>query len=366
MFKQELDTPCILVDEDKLKNNIVRVQRIADEAGIALRPHAKTHKTPQIARMQLDAGAAGITVAKLGEAEAMADAGISPILIAYPIIGRFKLERLMRLAARATVTVAVDSLEAAFGISEAALNAGIVMPIWVEIDPGYGRAGVQPGEALIRLGNELGKLCGVRVTGVLVFAGQSYDEDNDEGRIRVAKREAAIAKEAADSLLGLGFPIESVSAGSTPVSRFASVMEGVTEMRPGTYVFGDLTQVKAKAIGLEQCALTVLATVVSRPAPDRAVIDAGTKVFTSDGEDSPIGTGRGFVVGHPDIEVSWFNEEHGVLHLPPEERGLKVGDKLEIVPVHCCAVINMLDEFNLVAGDVVQEAVPIPGRGKVR
>ncbi|MDG0813571.1 alanine racemase [Cohnella rhizosphaerae] len=366
MQKYELDTPCIVVDQDKLKANIARVQRLADEAGIALRPHAKTHKTPQIARMQLKAGAVGITVAKLGEAEAMADGGIGPILIAYPIVGKTKLERLMRLAARAEVTVAVDSLEAAAGISDAAVNAGIVMPVWIEVDPGYGRAGVQPGEALLRLGRELRTLAGIRVTGVLVFAGQSYDEDSDEGRILVAEREAATALASAEALRGLGFPIESVSAGSTPVSRFASAMKGATEMRPGTYVFGDLTQVKAKAMNVGECALTVLVTVVSRPAPDRAVIDAGTKVFTSDGEDSPIGTGRGYVIGHPGIEVAWFNEEHGVLRLPPEERELKIGDKLEIVPVHCCAVVNMLDVMHMVQGDEVKDVLPIAGRGRVK
>ncbi|RIE05090.1 hypothetical protein D3H35_02870 [Cohnella faecalis] len=265
MNKQDLDTPCIVVDQDKLKDNIARVQRLADEAGIALRPHVKTHKTPQIAGMQLNAGAVGIAVAKLGEAEAMADGGIGPILIAYPIVGKTKLERLMRLASRAEVTVAVDSLEAASGISEAALKAGIVIEVWIEIDPGYGRTGVQPGAALSLLGHELRTLKGIRVTGVLVFAGQSYDEDSDDGRARIAMREAAIASEAADTLRDMGFPIESVSAGSTPVSRFASAMKGVTEMRSGTYVFGDLTQVKAEAMSLEQCALTVLVTVVSRP-----------------------------------------------------------------------------------------------------
>ncbi|RKN80499.1 alanine racemase [Paenibacillus ginsengarvi] len=366
MYKQELDTPCIVVDLDKLKANIDRVQRLADEAGIALRPHVKTHKTPQIAKMQLNAGAIGIAVAKLGEAEVIAEAGVGSILIAYPIVGKTKLERLMRLASRAEVTVAVDSLEAAAGISDTALAAGIVVPVWIEVDPGYGRVGVQPGPMLVHLAQQLLPLKGIAVTGVLAFAGQSYDEDSDEGRSRVARHEAALASEAAQALRELGFPIESVSVGSTPVSRFASNMKGATEMRTGTYVFGDLTQVKAGAMSLEQCALTVLVTVVSRPASDRAVVDAGTKVFTSDGEDSPIGTGRGYVVGHPAIEVAWFNEEHGVLHLPPEERGLKVGDRLEIVPVHCCAVVNMLDVIHQTDGDTVTEVLTIEGRGRVR
>ncbi|MBY9078216.1 alanine racemase [Paenibacillus sp. HN-1] len=366
MNQYELDTPCILVDYSKLLANIHRYQQIADDAGVALRPHVKTHKTPQIAHLQVEAGAVGITVAKLGEAEVMADAGIRNIVIAYPIVGEAKLERLIRLAKRVELAVACDSYEVAAGISEAAIKAGIVIKMWVEIDPGYGRVGVQPGENLLRLAESLAPLQGIRVTGVLEFAGHSYDAETDDQRKEVAVREAEAAESAADVLRGCGFPVETVSGGSTPVSRFASLMEGVTEIRPGTYVFGDLTQVKAGALDLGQCALTVLATVISRPAPDRAVIDGGTKVFTMDGEDSVIGTGRGFVVGHPDIKVAWFNEEHGVLTLPPSEQGLKVGDKLEIIPVHCCAVVNMLDELNIVQDGQVKDTWTIAARGKVK
>lgn len=366
MNKQDLDTPCMIVDRAKMADNIKRYQAIANEAGIALRPHAKTHKTPQIARMQIEAGAVGVTVAKLGEAEVMADGGVRNIVIAYPVVGREKLERLVRLAERVELAVACDGYEVAEGISNAALQAGIVVNVWVEVDPGYGRVGVLPGRSLELLAQSLVSLKGIRVTGVLVFAGHSYDAERDEQRKEIAASEAAIAVGAAKTLRGFGFPVETISAGSTPVSRFASSMSGVTEIRPGTYVFGDLTQVKAKALSIEQCALTVLATVISRPAPDRAVIDAGTKVFTMDGEDSAIGTGRGYVIGHPDVQVSWFNEEHGVLTLPPSEQGIKVGDKLEIVPVHCCAVVNMLEELYVAENDRVQETWIVAARGKVK
>ncbi|MFD0715302.1 alanine racemase [Paenibacillus sp. GCM10027626] len=365
MNKLMLDTPCIVVDEAKLLQNIERMQQTANAAGISLRPHIKTHKTPEIAKLQLEAGAVGITSAKLGEAEVMAEQGVSPIVIAYPIVGAAKLERLMRLTERAAITVAVDSIEVARGIAEAAAAAGRTISVWVEVDPGYGRVGVQPGEALERLGAALAELPGVRVTGVLTFGGQSYDAADDDALRQVVHEEARIAREAAATLRRLGCPVEAVSIGSTPASRLAAAMEGATEMRPGTYVFGDLTQVKAGAISLADCALTVLATVISRPAPDRAVIDAGTKVFTMDGEQSPLGTGRGYVLDHPGIEVAWFNEEHGVLHLPPEEQGLQVGDKLQIIPVHCCAVVNMLDVIHLVRDTEVQRIWKIAARGKV-
>ncbi len=362
----DLDTPCIVIDRWKMQNNINRYQKIANDAGVALRPHAKTHKTPEIAQLQMDAGAVGITVAKLGEAEIMADGGIRNIVVAYPIVGSSKLQRLIDLAKRVHLTSVIDSCQVAEGISNAALQAGIVINVWVEIDPGYGRVGVKPGADLEKLAGALISMKGIRITGVLVFAGQSYDAENDEQRREVAVRETSIACEAAAALRGYGFPIESISAGSTPVSRFAASMAGATEIRPGTYVFGDLTQVKTKAIELDQCALTVLATIISRPVPDRAVIDAGTKVFTMDGDESPIGTGRGYVLGHPEITVSWFNEEHGVLTLPPSEQGLKFGDKLEIVPVHCCAVINMLEELHIVEDGQVEKVWNIAARGKVR
>ncbi|GGD93698.1 alanine racemase [Paenibacillus nasutitermitis] len=366
MNQYDLDTPCIVVDRAKMLDNINRYQRVADEAGVAIRPHAKTHKTPQIARLQIEAGAVGVTVAKIGEAEVMADGGIRNIVIAYPVVGSAKLERLVRLARRVELAVACDSYEVARGISEAALHAGIVINVWIEIDPGYGRVGVQPGDELERLARSLIPLKGIRITGVLVFAGHSYDATSDGQRKEVAAQEAAIASHSADVLRRLGFAIATISAGSTPVSRFASSMNGITEIRPGTYVFGDLTQVKTQALDIEQCALTVLATVISRPAPDRAVIDAGTKVFTMDGEDSVIGTGRGYVVGHPEVTVAWFNEEHGVLTLPPSEQGLKVGDKLAIIPVHCCAVVNMLDELYIAENGHVQEVWTIAARGKVK
>ncbi|CAI6018590.1 alanine racemase [Cohnella sp. JJ-181] len=366
MHKSRLDTPCILVDRAKLLDNIRRYQGYADAAGIALRPHAKTHKTPEVARLQLEAGAVGVTVAKLGEAEAMADGGVRDILVAYPVVGSAKLARLIALAKRAKITVACDGYEAAAGISEAALQAGLVVDVWIEVDPGYGRAGVLPGADLDRLAAALVPHRGIRVCGVLVFAGHSYDAETDAGRESIAAKEAETAREAAEALRGFGYAIESVSAGSTPVGRFASAMAGVTEIRPGTYVFGDVMMVKAQALAIGQCALTVLVTVVSRPAPDRAVIDAGTKVFTMDGEASAIGTGRGYVVGRPDIEVSWFNEEHGILTLPVGERDLLVGDKLEIIPSHCCAVVNMLDEMHVVDGERVLDTWRIAARGKVK
>lgn len=366
MNKRQLDTPFVLIDLDKTEQNIAAYQAVADRCRVKLRPHAKTHKMPQLAHVQMAAGAVGITVAKVGEAEVMADAGIPDIMIAYPVVGEAKLTRLASLAQKTRITVAVDSEEAASALSEAMTSAGVCVDVLIELDCGFGRVGLQPGEPLLRLARLLAGLSGLRLTGILAFAGQAYDAP-DEARLReIAAHEARMAAEAAQLLRDDGIPVHIVSVGSTPSSRYAAEGAGVTEIRPGAYVFGDLMQVDIGAHRLEQCALTVKVTVVSRPSPDRAVIDAGTKVFTMDGNPSSLGTGRGWVVGHPGITVEWFTEEHGMLRLAPGEQSLRVGDTLEIVPIHCCGVINMVDEVAAVRGDLVEAIWPVAARGKVR
>jgi D-serine deaminase-like pyridoxal phosphate-dependent protein len=321
---------------------------------------------PQFAQMQIDAGAIGITVAKVGEAEVMAEGGIQNILIAYPIVGAAKIERLVRLAQRVALTVAVDSLEAAEAISRKSAEAGTMINLLVEIDCGFKRVGIQPGQPALDLALRINELPGVELKGLLTFAGHSYDAANEEELRAIGSDEGATVIRTAELFRKHGLSLDIVSAGSTPSAQYAALVGGITEVRPGTYIFGDLMQVKIGSHKLENCALTVKVTVISRPEQDRAVIDAGTKVFTMDGEDSPLGTGRGWVVGHPGIQVEWFTEEHGMLRLSAEEQGLKVGDTLEIIPVHCCAVINMMDEAAIIRDEAVLGIWPIAGRGKVR
>ncbi|MFC5402778.1 alanine racemase [Cohnella soli] len=359
-----LDTPFVIIDLDKTERNVARMQRIATEAGVSLRPHAKTHKMPQFAQMQINAGAVGVTVAKLGEAEAMVAGGIRDILIAYPIVGQAKLERLSALAGQSSLVVAVDSEEAARGISDAVFRAGVSVGMLVEVDCGFCRVGVPTGEPALELARIVAGLPGVRFEGVLTFAGQSYDADSEDALRRIGEEEGRIAAETARLLETNGLPAKRVSCGSTPSSPYAARVPGVTEVRPGTYIFGDLMQVGIGAHKLDDCALTVKVTIVSRPGPGRAVVDAGTKVFTSDGGDSRIGTGRGYVLGHPGIRVAWLTEEHGMLELSAEDETLRVGDTLEIVPVHCCAVVNMVDEVAVVRGNEVVAVWPVAGRGK--
>lgn len=366
MKRRQLDTPFVMIDVDKMKRNVAAMQTIANAAGVSLRPHAKTHKIPEIARLQLEAGAVGMTAAKLGEAEAMADGGVGDMLIAYPIVGSDKLRRLVRLASRVRIAVAVDSLEAALPMSAAASEAGVRIGVMVEVDCGFRRVGVKPGLPALELAQRIVKLPGLEFRGILTFGGQSYDAAGEERLLAVAREEGRAAVDTAVMLAAHGIPVASVSAGSTPSSKYVAKIPGITEIRPGTYVFGDLMQVAIGAHALEDCALSVKVAVVSRPSRGRAVVDAGTKILTSDGGDSPIGTGRGYVVGHPRIRVAWLTEEHGMLDIPEEDERLAVGDTLEIIPVHCCGVINMVDEVAAVSGEDVLAVWNVAGRGKSR
>ncbi len=366
MNKQDLDTPFVIIDMDKVERNIANMQTMVTSAGISLRPHIKTHKIPFLAHKQISAGAIGITVAKLGEAEVMAASGIDNILIAYPIIGEKKIDRLIRLSKQVQITVAIDSYEAAAGISKAAAQAKTRVGILIEMDCGFGRVGLPPGEPVLDLAKQIIQLAGLDLKGILTFAGHSYDAHREETLRIVSLEEGRLAMETAKLMREHGIPVETISAGSTPSSRFVSKVSGITEIRPGTYIFGDLMQVKIGSHELENCALTVKVTVISRPAHNRAVIDAGTKILTMDGEDSPLGTGRGMVHGRHGIKVSWLTEEHGMLELSGDEEALAIGDTLEIIPVHCCGVINMVDEVAAVRGSEVEAFWPVLARGKSR
>jgi D-serine deaminase-like pyridoxal phosphate-dependent protein len=368
----ELDTPALVIDLPRLKANVEAMARIAREAGVALRPHAKTHKMVEVAALQLDAGAAGLTVAKLGEAEVFAGGGCEDLLIAYPLVGGAKLERLAALARRARVAVALDSLEVARAIAE----SGADVAVRIEVDTGQHRAGVLPRD-VAALARDVAGL-GLRVEGVMTHEGHAYGEQDlaaatHEVAAMMARAGAEIAAAAGDDAArapfsgaapgGRAAPI--VSLGSTPTARFAAREDGVTEIRPGTYVFQDRTQVAHGAAVPEDLAATVLATVVSRPAPDRAGGDAGTKVLSSDRLNAPgappdFGALAG--TGWPLVRAS---EEHGVVELPPEA-DLQVGDRVQIVPNHVCPVVNLFDEAAVVEDGEVVARWRVAARGLSR
>ncbi len=364
-YREALDTPCLVVDEDLVRRNVEEMAAFARAHGVALRPHAKTHKTAEIGRMQLEAGAVGLTCAKLGEAEALVDAGVAhDVLLAYQVVGEAKIRRLLALMDRVRVAVAVDSVEVGLPLSAACLAAGKRLDVLIEVDTGLGRAGLPPGEPALGLARKVVDMPGLRLRGILTHeghVGQAADATELEA---VATRAARDMVATADLLRGNGIPVEVVSVGSTPAAFYSGAVAGVTEMRPGTYVFYDATAFRYGRIGPDRCALRVLTTVISRPAADRAVIDAGSKTLAMDL--APGRPGHGYVLGHPEIVVERLSEEHGVLRLPPSAQGLRVGDRLEIVPNHVCPTVNLQDELFVAREGEVVGRWSVIARGKVR
>lgn len=361
----DLDTPCLLVDLDVLEGNLAEMQRVADAAGVRLRPHTKTHKCPEIARMQLAAGASGITVAKLGEAEVMVDAGIDDVLIAYPILGEGKLARLRALAERARIRVSTDSVEVAEGLGRIGRDLGRELPVLVEVDTGMGRMGRPAGEPTVELVRDLVRVPGIRVLGLLTHAGHAYRAATAEELRAIAEREGRDLVETAERCAALGIELEEISVGSTPTARIVAGVAGVTEIRPGTYVFNDVQQMRLGVATEATCAARVLTTVVAHPTADRFVLDAGTKSFAADGTDGPPFPGRGVVVGRPDLRLAFMSEEHTVGH-PIGDGDVAIGDRLEVIPLHVCSTVNLFDEAAGVRSGRIERTFAIAGRGRVR
>jgi D-serine deaminase-like pyridoxal phosphate-dependent protein len=361
---QELDTPLIAVDLDLLQQNIAEIAALALSYGVALRPHAKTHKSPHIARLQLEAGAVGLTCAKLGEAEVLVDqGGVSDILIAYPIVGAIKIQRLLRLLDRARVIVAVDTHQAAAALSQALSANDSVLDIYLEVNTGQDRAGAHAGQEAVDLATAISRMPGLRLAGVMTHEGHAGFSSPDD--IAAVAQDAGHALvETAERIRLQGIEVAQVSVGSTPASWFTPRVPGITEMRPGTYVFHDNNAFRHGRIGPDRCAARVVSTIVSRPAPDRAVLDAGSKALALD--PSPSHPGHGYIVGHPGATIARLSEEHGVVTLPLAERGFDVGDRVEIIPNHICPAVNLTDELVIVRDGHVVDRWPVAARGKVR
>jgi len=361
----DLDTPALLVDLDVLRSNIEEMAGVARAGDVRLRPHTKTHKCPEIARMQVAAGASGITVAKLGEAEVMADAGLDDLLIAYPVVGEAKLARLRELLDRASVRVSLDAVEVAEGIGRAGVAAGRDVPVLVDVDTGTHRMGRAPGEPSAELALEIDRVPGVRVVGLITHAGHAYGSA-DGGELRkVVESEVSDLLDTAERCAEAGLEIEEISVGATPTARLEAEQAGVTEIRPGTYVFNDVQQMRLGVATEATCAARVLVTVVARPTAERFVLDGGTKAFTSDGGDGPPLPGRGVVAGRPDLRIDFMNEEHAVGHIEGDT-ALHIGDRLEVIPLHVCSCVNLFDVAYGVCDGRVDRELAVAGRGRMR
>jgi D-serine deaminase-like pyridoxal phosphate-dependent protein len=331
---------------------------------LRLRPHTKTHKNPAIGRMQIDLGGVGLTVAKTGEAEVMLASGTPDLLIAYPILGEAKLARLLEVAKKTNLTVALDSREAAQGLSRAAQRAGMTISVLVEADVGMRRCGLEPGPALVALAKEIEKLPGLRLEGVEFYPGHFWANAAD-GPESLNRLRADVARIRED-FQKAGLPLRILSGGSSPTLYCSHTIEGLNEVRPGTYVFNDCTQVAAGVCTWDDCAVTILTTVISTPRPQFALIDGGSKTFTSDSlPGSDEGT-FGRVVEAPAARFHKMNEEHGFLDLEGVSQGLRIGDRLRIIPNHVCVAVNMHEKVYGVRGETVEEIWNVAGRGKLQ
>ncbi len=359
---EALATPAVVVDLDVLERNIARMAARAREAGVRLRPHAKTHKSPEIARLQRAAGAWGLSVAKVGEAEVFADAGFDDLFVAFPVVGEDKGRRLLALADRVRLAVGTDSVEGARTLARPFREAGRSLDVVLKVDVGYGRVGVLP-EHAVEVAQRIAGIPGLRLRGVFTHAGHGYAGETRAAVEEVARLEGERLGAAAHELRAAGLTVEEVSVGSTPTAACAMRTPGVTECRPGNYVFHDGSQVALGTCAIEDCALTVLATVVSVPAPDRAVVDAGSKTLSSDPL-RPRAGGYGQLLGRSS-RIEKLTEEHGVIAVA-EGESFHVGERVRILPNHACVVANLHDQLVGVSGDRVETVLEVAARGKVR
>jgi D-serine deaminase-like pyridoxal phosphate-dependent protein len=349
---REYGTPCAVIDMDKVERNIARVQAQCDAAGIANRPHIKTHKSPALARLQIDAGAKGITCQKIGEAEVMADAGIDNILISYNLIGEEKMARLGALQAMAEMTVAADNAIVVAGLPRAAEISGRPLSVVVECDTGRKRAGVETPAEAIALAQQIAVSKGLRFAGFMMYPTETGWEDAQK-----------FYDEALAGVRAHGLDASMVSTGGSPNLKNIGKLKGATEHRPGTYIYNDRMQVAAGVATWDDCALNIYSTVVSRAAPERGILDAGSKTLTTDtgGLD-----GHGLILEHPEARIARFAEEHGFLDLSRSNTRPNVGDVVRIVPNHVCVVVNMMDEVVMVRGEEILGVLPVAARGKLR
>ena len=349
---RDLDTPAVTVDIGIMEDNIRRVQAHLAKHGIGNRPHIKTHKIPAIGTLQMQAGAMGITCQKIGEVEVFVDAGVADdILLTFNILGRAKVDRLLALVRRAPgLTVVLDNEVVGRELSEAGARHGLDVRFLVECDTGFGRTGVQTPQAAFDLARQVSAMPRMQFRGLMTFP----------------NREPTTREFFAQSLVlfkGAGIPVPIVSGGGTPAIFTAQNIPMLTEHRAGTCVFNDVMVVSSGTATWDNCAMRVRATVVSRPTDGRAILDAGTKVLTSDQYGQK---GFGHVMEYPDAVVANLSEEHGIVDLSACAERPKVGEIVHVVPNHCCVVSNMVDELYGIRGAKVEVVWPVAARGRVR
>ena len=355
--KEEIDTPALLIDVDIMEANIQKMADYFKTVNADLRPHVKTHKTPIIAHKQMEAGAIGMTCAKLGEAETMIHAGIRDVLIANQIVGKQKIARLINLAKHSEIMVAVDDAHNVDQLSAAAEAKGTTLRVLIEVNSGMNRCGTEPGQPTLNLARHILQSKGLKFEGIMGYEGHTVITPTFAERKR-------LTGESVEMLIGTkyfleqnGVPVNIVSGGGTGTYAITGAYPEMTEIQAGSYVFIDSSYREVEGIGEEfGCALTMLTTVVSRPNPNRVIVDAGAKVLTSE-------SGTPQPVGIDGLDMRGLSEEHGNMTADPSVT-LKPGDKIELLPTHCCTTVNLHDQYYAVRNGRVEDVWDIAARGK--
>jgi D-serine deaminase-like pyridoxal phosphate-dependent protein len=359
-YLEQLETPVPVVDLDRLALNLDRMAAYATLHGLRLRPHVKTHKSPRIAAEQMRLGAVGLTCATLREAEVMSET-CDDLLLAYPPVGAARLERMARLPRDVRVTVAVDDANALQALALAAKLGRREIDVMIEADLGMHRVGVSSPAKAVALAKQVHEMSALNFRGLLFYPGH-IRESVDQQHASLTQLNADLSQ-FIGALTDAGLPPQIVSGGSTPAAWRMHEVPGVNEVRPGTYVYNDRTTANIGACDWDDCALTVLATVVSVAVKGQAVIDAGTKALGRE----PLraeGEGFGALLEHPEVVVSRMSEEHGILDLSKTDWRPRLGDQVRVVPNHVCIVVHLFDEIVGVRGHAVETRWPVAARGR--
>ena len=354
-----IDTPSLVLDIDILKANVNELLKICHSHGVSLQPHAKTHRTPEIGLLQQELGCDGLCVAKVGEAEGFANAGVKKITVAYPVIGASKVERARVLSTSIDLTLAVDSVAGAKSIGEVFAAHSQVCSVLLIIDTGLGRDGVLPADAP-KIAQAINSVPGVKVVGVMTHEGTVYGAPDKVSMIAAAKKVSEMMVETSQAINSAGVEVSRVSMGSSASARVAATVTGVNQIRPGIFAFNDLGQIALGNATLQSCAVRILSTVVSRPTSTTAVIDAGSKSLSADllpaKEHRHEYPGHGLIIGKTGWIIERLSEEHGMLTWmgDGEPSSLDIGEQIQIIPNHVCTTFSSLNESVVVSkGEVI-------------
>ena len=360
-----IDTPALLIDYELMLKNLRDMQNKADRAKVNLRPHIKTHRMPELAKLQVAEGASGITVAKVGEAEVMAEQGLADIFIANEIVGFAKLERIRTLHRKIKIRLGVDCEYQIDQLDEVFKDEAKPIEVLMELEVGENRSGVITDEQIIKLAEYIKNKKNVSLKGVFSHEGHSYKAKDVEECRKVSKESQKRTLQAANRIRQTGTEIDTVSIGATPSLMHADIIEGITELRPGTYIFMDVGQGSAIQ-DFSRCAATVLVSVISKPTPERVVLDAGAKSLTSQNRAEGICAtyGYGLVKRSDNIRLSGVFDEHGLIYDKGFREQIDIGDKIEIIPNHICPTCNLYEKAYLVSKGAVIKEIPILCRGK--